>query len=78
MPLFKRSLKRALPELSGAVFEQRWQFLITEAVVGQWARARLLMTPGTDHASWTPAKERLYLERYFEYVEGGLTAPMTA
>ena len=55
-----------MPELSDATFEQRWQFMLTEAVAGQWVRARVLhgnqlvdtvgmffMTPDRQNEAWS-------------------------
>ena len=75
--LFKKTVRSLLPQLSNAVFEQRWQFMMTEAVAGQWARGRILRT-GTEATSrWTPRRERLYLERFLDYIVGGLQASIT-
>ena len=74
--LFKSSARSALRDLSESVFEQRWQFMMTEAIAGQWVRAKVLdMAPETV-AAWTPDLERQYLELYLDYVVGGLMAPL--
>ncbi len=73
--LFKKTVKASLPSLSKAVFEQRWQFMMTEAVAGQWARGRVLRTGTEATTKWTSKRERLYLERFLDYVVGGLQAP---
>lgn len=73
--LFERALRDALSDLPQAVFEQRLQFMQTEAVAGQHVRARMLKTTPVD--DWTKDKERQYFSRYIDYVVGGLTAPVT-
>ena len=75
--LFKRSVRAALPELTKAVFEQRWQFMMTEAIAGQWVRKRVFRSGTEASRKWTPTLERNYLKRYIDYAVGGLNAPVT-
>ena len=75
--LFKRSVREALPELTKAVFEQRWQFMMTEAIAGQWVRKRVIRSGTEASRKWTPTLERNYLNRYIDYTVGGLNAPVT-
>jgi AcrR family transcriptional regulator len=75
--LYKRSVRAAVPNLSKAVFEQRWQFMMTEAIAGQFVRAKLLHTGIEASGKWSPQQERTYLKRYLDYVVGGLKARVT-
>ena len=75
--LFKKSVRAALPELTKAVFEQRWQFMMTEAIAGQWVRKRVFRSGTEASRKWTPTLERNYLKRYIDYAVGGLNAPIT-
>jgi AcrR family transcriptional regulator len=75
--LYKKSVRAALPNLSKAVFEQRWQFMMTEAIAGQFVRAKLLHTGIEASGKWSPQQERTYLKRYLDYVVGGLKAEVT-
>ena len=72
---WKEGLRKSVPELSREEFEQRWQFLSTEASVGQWARKALLREEVDK--PWSIELERAYLKRYIGYVCGGLTAPVS-
>ena len=49
--------------------------MMTEAVAGKWARGRVLRTGTEATTKWTSKRERLYLERFLDYVVGGLQAP---
>ncbi|MEM7362745.1 MAG: TetR/AcrR family transcriptional regulator [Pseudomonadota bacterium] len=77
MTTFQSALRGLLPDLPDTVFMQRWHFMITEAMAGQWARARLIRTQMEIDTDWTPQMEREYLYQYMDYVVGGLTAPVT-
>ena len=76
--LYKRSVHAAVPHLSKAVFEQRWQFMMTEAIAGQFVRAKLLHTGIEASNKWSPQQERTYLKCYLDYVVGGLKATVTS
>ncbi len=73
--LFKKSVQLRLSDLEDDVFEQRWQFMMTEAVAGQWARGRVLHTGNEANSNWTHEREYIYLERFLDYAAGGLQAP---
>ena len=74
LDLLRDAVRRKLPELPDAEFEQRWLFFRTEAFAGQWVRAKLFRISAQDDLNWTPEAERQYLIRYLDYVVGGLTA----
>ena len=77
LDLLKVAVRRKLPELPDAEFEQRWLFFRTEAFAGQWVRSKVFRITQQGDWMWSPETERKYLIRYLDYVVGGLTAPVS-
>jgi len=77
LDLLKEAVRRRLPELPDAVFEQRWLFFRTEAFAGQWVRSDVFRITQQGDWHWSPEIEREYLVRYLDYVIGGLGAPVS-
>ena len=77
LDLLKEAVRKHLPDLPEAEFEQRWLFFRTEAFAGQWVRSKVFRITQQGNWKWSPETERQYLIRYLDYVVGGLTAPVS-
>jgi AcrR family transcriptional regulator len=79
MDCFRAAVRTKVPGLPDRVFDQRWTFIMTEMVLGQWARTvQLGHEPGPrEPAQWTEETERAYIEALLDYAVAGLKAPVT-
>lgn len=79
MRCFYDAIRARLPALPDAVFDQRWSFIMTEMVLGQWARSQHhAHSPGPKAVwQWTVEDERAYIEALLDYAVAGLKAPVT-
>lgn len=79
MSCFHDAVRARLPALPDRVFDQRWAFIMTEMVLGQWARGEMrAQSPGPKEIrEWTEEDERSYLEALLDYAVAGLKAPVT-
>lgn len=79
MDCFCAAVRAKVPGLPDRVFDQRWAFIMTEMVLGQWAR-----TLHQEHSlgpkepvQRTEESERAYIEALIDYAVAGLKAPVT-
>ncbi|MBC79212.1 MAG: hypothetical protein CMQ33_00025 [Gammaproteobacteria bacterium] len=71
--LLRTSLRKLLPDLPEEIFMLRWRSVALEATVGEWGRTKMLRV--IEEPNWSLPSEKLYIERYIDYVSGGLSAP---
>lgn len=79
MNCFYAAVRAKVPGLPDRVFDQRWAFIMTEMVLGQWARTfHHEHSPGPkEPMQWTEETERAYIEALLDYAVAGLKAPVT-
>ena len=79
MNRFCVAVRAKVPGLPDRVFDQRWAFIMTEMVLGQWARTlRQEHDSGPEEpVPWTEEAERAYIEALLDYAVAGLKAPVT-
>ena len=79
MEHFHGAVQAKVPGLPDRVFDQRWAFIMTEMVLGQWGRTlHHELKPGPkETVSWTEETERAYIEALLDYAVAGLKAPVT-